>query len=154
MGPLSSKVAADRFEDQLKRAVAGGATLVGGERDGNYFSAGVLTGVTPDNIAHHEELFGPVAIVYKVKDEGEAVTLANDTPFGLGAAVFGRDLARAGGVAARIEAGMVGINQGCGGADGSCSSCGRPRKPLKAAIIASSVGFCSSFTDTDSVWPL
>ena len=110
MGPLSSKVAADRFEDQLKRAVAGGATLVGGERDGNYFSAGVLTGVTPDNVAHHEELFGPVAIVYKVKDEAEAVTLANDTPFGLGSYVFTTDKDQALRVAEQIDAGMVFVN--------------------------------------------
>jgi acyl-CoA reductase-like NAD-dependent aldehyde dehydrogenase len=51
-------------------------------------------------------------------DEAEVIAAANDTPFGLGAAVFGRDVARAGEVAERIHAGMVGINQGCGGADG------------------------------------
>jgi succinate-semialdehyde dehydrogenase/glutarate-semialdehyde dehydrogenase len=110
MGPLSSKVAADRFEDQLKRAVEGGATLVGGERDGNYFSAGVLTGVTPDNIAHHEELFGPVAIVYKVGDEAEAVRLANDTPYGLGSYLFTTDKDQALRVADQIDAGMVFVN--------------------------------------------
>jgi acyl-CoA reductase-like NAD-dependent aldehyde dehydrogenase len=65
-----------------------------------------------------EETFGPVACVQAFATVDEAVRLANDTPFGLGAAVFGRDVARAGEVAARIEAGMVGINQGCGGADG------------------------------------
>ena len=110
MGPLSSTVAADRFEDQLKRAVAGGANLIGGERNGNYFSAGVLTGVTPDNIAHHEELFGPVAIVYKVGSEEEAVTLANDTPYGLGSYVFTTDKDQALRVADQIDAGMVFIN--------------------------------------------
>jgi acyl-CoA reductase-like NAD-dependent aldehyde dehydrogenase len=65
-----------------------------------------------------EETFGPVACVQSFAGDDEAVRLANDTPFGLGAAVFGRDVARAASVAARIEAGMVGINQGCGGADG------------------------------------
>lgn len=110
MGPLSSTIAADRFDDQLKRAVAAGATLVGGERDGNYFSAGVLTGVTPDNPAHREELFGPVAIVYKVADEAEAVELANDTPFGLGSYLFTTDQEQALRVADQIEAGMVFIN--------------------------------------------
>lgn len=110
MGPLSSKVAADRFEEQLKRAVAGGATLVGGERDGNFFTPGVLTGVTPDNDAHHEELFGPVAIVYKVTGEEEAVTLANDTPFGLGSYVFTTDPTQAERVADQIDAGMVFVN--------------------------------------------
>lgn len=110
MGPLSSTVAADRFEDQLKRAVAGGANLVGGERDGNYFAAGVLTGVTPDNIAHREELFGPVAIVYKVGSEEEAIALANDTPYGLGSYVFTTDKDQALRVADQIDAGMVFIN--------------------------------------------
>jgi succinate-semialdehyde dehydrogenase/glutarate-semialdehyde dehydrogenase len=110
MGPLSSKVAADRFEEQLKRAVAGGANLVGGERDGNFFTPGVLTGVTPDNDAHHEELFGPVAIVYKVAGEEQAVELANDTPFGLGSYVFTTDPAQAERVADQIDAGMVFVN--------------------------------------------
>lgn len=110
MGPLSSKTAADRFEDQLKRAVAGGATLVGGERDGNFFSPGVLTGVKPGNDAHREELFGPVAIVYRVEDEAEAVALANDTPYGLGSYLFTTDEAQALRVADQIEAGMVFVN--------------------------------------------
>ena len=91
MGPLSSVTAADRLEDQLRRAVAGGATLVGGERNGNFVSPGVLTGVTPSNDAYREELFGPVAIVYHVGSEDEAVEVANDTPYGLGSYVFTTD---------------------------------------------------------------
>ena len=110
MGPLSSATAADRLEDQLRRAVAGGATLVGGTRDGNFVAPGVLTGVTPDNRVHREELFGPVAIVYRVDSEDEAVAVANDTPFGLGSFVFTTDPDQALRVADRIEAGMVFVN--------------------------------------------
>ena len=110
MGPLSSKTAADRLADQLQRAVAGGATLVGGERSGNFVSPGVLTGVTPRNDAYREELFGPVAIVYRVDSEDEAVEVANDTPYGLGSYVFTTDADQALRVADRIEAGMVFVN--------------------------------------------
>lgn len=110
MGPLSSTTAADRLENQLQRAVSGGATLVGGSRSGNFVSPGVLTGVSPDNDVHREELFGPIAIVYRVGSEDEAVTLANDTPFGLGSYVFTTDRDQALRVADQIEAGMVFIN--------------------------------------------
>ncbi len=110
LGPLSSATAADRLEDQLRRAVAGGATLVGGARDGNFVSPGVLTGVTPDNSAHLEEFFGPIAIVYSVDSEDEAVAVANDTPYGLGSYVFTTDPDQALRVADRIEAGMVFVN--------------------------------------------
>jgi succinate-semialdehyde dehydrogenase / glutarate-semialdehyde dehydrogenase len=60
--------------------------------------------------AYHEELFGPVAVVYSVSDDAEAVTLANDSPYGLGGAVFGSDIERARAVADRVESGMVWIN--------------------------------------------
>jgi len=110
MGPLSSSLAADRLEDQLKRAVAGGATLVGGVRDGNFFSTSVLTGVKPGNDAFHEELFGPIAIVFSVADESEAISLANDTPYGLGSYLFTTDADQDMRVADQIEAGMVFVN--------------------------------------------
>jgi succinate-semialdehyde dehydrogenase/glutarate-semialdehyde dehydrogenase len=110
MGPLSSSTAADRLEDQLRRAVAGGATLTGGARTGNFFTPGVLTGVKPGNDAHREELFGPVAIVYEVGSEDEAVEVANDTPFGLGSYLFTTDPDQALRVADRIDAGMVFVN--------------------------------------------
>ena len=79
-------------------------------REGNFFSTGVLTGITPDNDAYHEELFGPVASVYRVASEDEAVELANDTPFGLGSYVFTNDDEQALRVADRIDAGMVFVN--------------------------------------------
>src|SRR5436190_7272182 len=118
LGPLSSSTAADRLQDQLDRAIKGGAKVVaGGERDGNYFSPMVLTDVTPDNDAYREELFGPVAVVYKVGSEDEAVKLANDTPFGLGSYLFTTDKDQADRVANKIDAGMVYVN--IVGADGA-----------------------------------
>jgi len=111
VGPLSSALAAERLDDQVKRAVGQGATLVaGGDREGNFFSTTVLTGITPDNDAYHEEFFGPVAAVYRVGSEAEAVDLANDTPFGLGSYVMTNDRDQALRVADRIDAGMVFVN--------------------------------------------
>jgi succinate-semialdehyde dehydrogenase/glutarate-semialdehyde dehydrogenase len=110
-GPLSSELAADRLEDQVKRAVAQGAKVVaGGKRNGNYFEPTVLTDVTPDNDIYREELFGPVAQVYRVRSEDEAVAIANDTPFGLGSYVMTTDPEQAERVADRIDAGMVYVN--------------------------------------------
>ena len=77
----------------------------------------MLTDVKPDNDAYHEEFFGPVAAVYKVGSEAEAVALANDTPFGLGSYVFTTDQEQALRVADGIEAGMVFVN--LVGADGA-----------------------------------
>ena len=88
-----------------------GATLhARGDRSGTYFSGVVLTDVTPAMDAHHEEFFGPVAIVYSVKDEAAAVELANDTPFGLGSYLFSTDKDQVLRVADQIEAGMVYVN--------------------------------------------
>ena len=118
MGPLSSEVAADRLEDQVKRAVAQGATVVaGGKRNGNYFEPTVLTDITPDNDAYREELFGPVASVYRVQSEEEAVALANDTAYGLGSYLMTTDPEQAERVANQIDAGMVYVN--IVGADGA-----------------------------------
>jgi len=111
LGPLSSEIAADRLEDQVQRAIAQGATVVaGGKRNGNYFEPTVLTDVTPENDIYREELFGPVAAVYRVGSEEEAVELANDTPFGLGSYVMTNDPDQAERVANKIDAGMVYVN--------------------------------------------
>ena len=118
LGPLSSTAAATRLEEQVARAVAQGATLVaGGRRDGCYFEPTVLTDVSPGNDAYRDEFFGPVAQVFRVHSEAEAVALANDTPYGLGSYVFTDDPEQALRVADRIEAGMVFIN--AVGADGA-----------------------------------
>ena len=111
MGPLSSAAAAETLQDQLDRAVAQGAEVVaGGERKDNYFPSTVLVGITPDNDAHHEEFFGPVASVYRVGSEEEAIELANDTPFGLGSYVFSDDPEQAQRVADGLDTGMVYVN--------------------------------------------
>ena len=115
-GPLSSALAADRLEEQVKQATADGAVLVGGERDGNFVQGGVLTNVQPGNSAYGQEIFGPIAQVYKAADEADAVRLANDTEYGLGSYVFTNDSEQALRVADQIEAGMVFVN--CVGADG------------------------------------
>ncbi|HKF82269.1 MAG TPA: NAD-dependent succinate-semialdehyde dehydrogenase [Solirubrobacterales bacterium] len=111
VGPLSSQTAADRLEDQVKRAVANGAeVLVGGQRDGNFFEPTILTGIRPGDEASQEEFFGPVAQVYRVGSEEEAVDLANQTPFGLGSYVMTTDKEQGERVADKIEAGMVYVN--------------------------------------------
>ena len=111
IGPLSSATAADRLEDQVKRAVANGAeVLIGGKRDGNYFEPTILTGIEPGDEASQEEFFGPVAQLYRVGSEEEAVELANQTPFGLGSYLMTTDPEQAERVADRIEAGMVYVN--------------------------------------------
>jgi succinate-semialdehyde dehydrogenase/glutarate-semialdehyde dehydrogenase len=111
IAPLSSAAAAARLQEQVDRAVGQGARLVtAGKPNGAHFPPGVLTDVTPDNDAYHEEFFGPVAIVFRVGSEEEAVALANDTPYGLGSYVFSTDPEQAARVADRIEAGMVFVN--------------------------------------------
>jgi succinate-semialdehyde dehydrogenase/glutarate-semialdehyde dehydrogenase len=111
IGPLSSATAADRLEDQVKRAIDGGAEAVtGGKRDGNFFEPTVLTGIAPGSEASQEEFFGPVAQVYRVGSEDEAVALANQTPFGLGSYVMTTDKEQGERVADKIEAGMVYVN--------------------------------------------
>src|SRR5262249_47032939 len=98
-------------EDQVKRAIDNGAeALVGGKRDGNFFEPTILTGIEPGDDASQEEFFGPVAQVYRVADENEAVRLANDTQFGLGSDLMTNDKDQAERVADQIEAGMVFVN--------------------------------------------
>lgn len=111
IGPLSSETAADRLEQQVKKAVENGAEIVvGGKRDGNYFEPTILTGIKPGDEASQEEFFGPVAQVYRVGSEEEAVELANQTPFGLGSYLMTTDKDQGERVADRIEAGMVYVN--------------------------------------------
>jgi succinate-semialdehyde dehydrogenase / glutarate-semialdehyde dehydrogenase len=111
MGPLSSASAAETLQDQLDRAVAQGAEIAaGGDRKDNYFSSTVLVGVTPENDAYREEFFGPVASVYRVGSEEEAIELANATPFGLGSYVFSDDPEQALRVADALDTGMVYVN--------------------------------------------
>ena len=120
--PMVSRKAAENLLAQVQDAVSKGATLhVGGtlaEGKGAYFAPAVLTGVTPEMRAYREELFGPVAVVYKVTSDEEAVQLANAVDYGLGGAVWSTDEARATAVAERLEVGMANVNTPAGeGAD-------------------------------------
>jgi succinate-semialdehyde dehydrogenase/glutarate-semialdehyde dehydrogenase len=118
LAPMSSERAAADLQAQIQDAIDKGATVVAGgkrpEHAGAFVEATILTDVTPDMRAFREELFGPAAVVYKVKDADEAVALANDSDFGLGATVMSSDLDRARAVAEQLEAGMVWINQPTG----------------------------------------
>ncbi|WP_434616160.1 NAD-dependent succinate-semialdehyde dehydrogenase [Arthrobacter sp. A5] len=118
LGPLSSAKATETLIKQVARAVEQGATLVtGGTVDGNFYAGTVLTDVQPGSDAFHEEFFGPVAQIFRVRDESAAIALANNTPFGLGSYVFTTDPEQALRVADGIEAGMVFVN--LVGADGA-----------------------------------
>jgi succinate-semialdehyde dehydrogenase/glutarate-semialdehyde dehydrogenase len=114
LGPMASLAARTDLIGQVEDAVAKGATVhLGGQvpdGPGAFYPATVLTGVTPEMRAYREELFGPVAVVYQVDSVDEAVELANDSPYGLGSAVFAGDLERADDVANRLDVGMVGLN--------------------------------------------
>ena len=116
--PLSSRAAAENLAEQVQDAVSKGATLhaggVLGEGPAAYYSPAVLTGITQEMRAYREELFGPVAVVYKVSDDDEALALANDTAYGLGGAVFSTDPERATKVAQRLEVGMSNVNTPAG----------------------------------------
>jgi len=114
LAPLSTEAALIKLLDQVKRAIANGATLVMGgnriDRPGAFMQPTILTNIQPDNPAFREEFFGPVALLFRVKNEDEAIALANDSEFGLGGSVFTQDVARGKRVASRIDTGMVFIN--------------------------------------------
>jgi len=114
LGPMASEAGRAEIAEQVDDALAKGAVLhVGGEvpeGPGSYYPATVISGITPDMRAHTEELFGPVAVLYKVGSVEEAVALANDSRFGLGSAVFTQNAELAAEVADRLEVGMVGLN--------------------------------------------
>ncbi|HEX4253314.1 MAG TPA: NAD-dependent succinate-semialdehyde dehydrogenase [Pseudonocardia sp.] len=118
LGPLASATAANEVAGQVEAAVQQGATLrAGGRRidgPGAYLEATVLTDVTPEMDAYSEEIFGPVFLVFRAQDEDDAIRIANDSPFGLGASVWGTDPERNRRVADQIEAGMVYLNSAGG----------------------------------------
>lgn len=114
LGPLSSQAAADKLIDQVKRSVdAGAKVLLGGhliDREGAFIEATILGDIKPGMAAYHEELFGPVASFYRVKDEAAAIALANDSPFGLGGSMFTQNIENGKRLAEQIDTGMVFIN--------------------------------------------
>jgi succinate-semialdehyde dehydrogenase/glutarate-semialdehyde dehydrogenase len=114
LGPLSTEAALVQLLAQVEGAVAKGATLVMGgkriDRPGAFMQATILTNIKPDNPAFREEFFGPVALFFRVKNEDEAVALANDSDFGLGGSVFTKNVARGKRVASRVDTGMMFVN--------------------------------------------
>jgi len=114
IGPLAMPQIVDDIEAQVRKSVDAGAKLLtGGKRvgeRGNFYAPTVLASIPPDAPAACEETFGPVASLFRVKDAGEAIAVANDTAFGLGAAVFTRDRAEARRFIEGIESGQVFVN--------------------------------------------
>jgi succinate-semialdehyde dehydrogenase / glutarate-semialdehyde dehydrogenase len=114
LGPLSTEAALVQLLGQVEGAVAKGANLVMGgkriDRPGSFMQPTILTDIKPDNPAFREEFFGPVALFFRVKNEDEAVALANDSDFGLGGSVFTKDIARGKRVASRVDTGMMFVN--------------------------------------------
>jgi len=114
LGPLSTESALLQLLAQVETAVAHGAKIeLGGkriDRPGAFMEPTILTHVEPGNPAFREEFFGPVAMVFRVKDEEAAIALANDSDYGLGGSVFTTDLARGKRVASRVDTGMMFIN--------------------------------------------
>lgn len=115
-GPLINQEAVEKVERLVADAVAKGARIVtGGKRHalgGTFFEPTILADVTTGMACAHEEIFGPVAPLYKFKTEAEAVRLANDTPFGLAAYFYARDVGRVMRVSEALEYGIVGVNEG------------------------------------------
>lgn len=115
MGPLVSSSALEEVESQVNKAVEQGAkVLTGGKRSelgGNFYEPTLLTDVSKENPAYYEEIFGPVTSIYEVDSLEEAVELANDSHFGLGAAIWTEDLELAKKIATKLEAGSVAINE-------------------------------------------
>lgn len=115
-GPMITKNAVKKIDRLVRDAIATGArATTGGEplqQDGYFYPPTVLENVSHDTTIAREEIFGPVAAVYKFESEDDAVRLANDTEYGLAAYLYSRDLKRAMRVGKRLETGMLGINRG------------------------------------------
>ena len=117
LGPMVSRDQFELVRELVDDAVAAGATMhcggpaeVAGFDDADYYAPTVLTGVTPDMRIMREEIFGPVVPIVVVESEDEAIALSNDSDFGLGASVWTLDRAKGERIAARLESGMVWIN--------------------------------------------
>ena len=152
IGPMARANLRDTLHSQVQRSIAAGATLKTGgafvERPGFYYQPTVLDNVTPEMPAFGEETFGPVAAIIRVSDVEEALRLANATEFGLGAALWSRDITRARALARRIDAGAVFIN-------GMVAS--DPRLPfggIKRSGYGRELGYhgIREFTNIKTVW--
>lgn len=117
LAPMNSKKAKEKLEKQVALAVENGAKVVYGNQpvddlDGQFFMPTILTDIRRDNPIFDQEMFGPVMSVYKYHDVAEAIDLANDSSYGLGNTVFGKNVSEARKVAAQIDTGMTWINSG------------------------------------------
>lgn len=110
LGALIHERSARRISGLLEDARANGATVIGGERNGTLMQPAIVDGVTPDMRIHREEVFGPVVGVFRVTGDDAAIEAANDTEYGLSAAVFCQDVSRALAAADRIESGICHVN--------------------------------------------
>ncbi|MCI1467048.1 MAG: NAD-dependent succinate-semialdehyde dehydrogenase [Lactobacillus sp.] len=113
IAPMNSQRAADKLQKQVDSAIAAGAKVAykfPGKGQGAFFAPIILTDIDQNNPIFDQELFGPVAEIYKVKDEDEAIELANNSSYGLGSSVISSNIKRAQAVAAQIETGMTVIN--------------------------------------------
>ncbi|HMR00346.1 MAG TPA: aldehyde dehydrogenase family protein [Ignavibacteria bacterium] len=124
MGPLVSKRQRDNVLSQVKDAVKKGARLITGggipkNNKGYFMEPTLITNLSHKHRIMNEETFGPVVAIQKVKTEDEAVKLANDSPFGLGATVWTKNKKKGLNIARKIESGMIGVNQGIGAVSGT-----------------------------------
>lgn len=119
IGPMVSSIQRDIVLAQLDQALKDGAVLrYGGSTHDNYIEPTVLTGCSHDMQIMHDETFGPICCIQRFTGDAQAIALANETPYGLGGAVYG-ETKHAVDVARHLTPGMVGINKGCGGAEGT-----------------------------------
>jgi succinate-semialdehyde dehydrogenase/glutarate-semialdehyde dehydrogenase len=114
IGPLINRKGLGKVKQHVEDAVSKGAEIIvgGKEIEGLYFTPTVLSNANREMIIAQEEVFGPVAPIFRFSTEEEAVSLANDTEFGLAAYFYSRDVSRCWRVAEKLEYGMVGINEG------------------------------------------
>jgi succinate-semialdehyde dehydrogenase/glutarate-semialdehyde dehydrogenase len=113
-GPLIDEKAVAKVQEHIADAVAKGATVLAGGKpmEGNFFEPTILTNVPKDAAVAKEETFGPLAPLFRFKDEAEVIAMSNDTEFGLASYFYARDLGRVFRVAEALEYGMVGVNTG------------------------------------------
>jgi succinate-semialdehyde dehydrogenase/glutarate-semialdehyde dehydrogenase len=114
VGPLANQTQVMALADQVERSVRAGARLLTGghplDRPGYYFAPGVLTNINPDSPAYKEEVFGPIALLFRARDIDEAIDIANDSPFGLGSSAWTTDPLERDRFVGELESGMVFIN--------------------------------------------
>jgi len=114
VGPLANEAQVKTLVGQVERSVSAGARLLTGghrlDRPGYYFAPGVLTDISPDTPAYREEVFGPVALLIRARDVDQAIAIANDSPFGLGASAWTNDETERRRFITELESGMVFIN--------------------------------------------